>query len=85
MLTNNFLTPRVFMGKNCVIENANVFASMGSKCLIVTSKSGAVKSGALEDVCRVLDGQGISYKVFNKIDKVLNYLKINGIEDSEDI
>ena len=24
-------------------------------------------------------------KVFNKIDKVLNYLKINGIEDSEDI
>lgn len=62
-----FNTPKIYSGKNCVIENANIFSSFGRKCLIVTSKSGAVKSGALADVTFALDGQGISYEVFDKI------------------
>lgn len=60
-------TPKIYSGQNCVIENANIFSSFGRKCLIVTSKSGAIKSGALADVTFALDSQWISYSVFDKI------------------
>ncbi len=67
MYPDIFVTPKVYSGENCVLNNANVFASFGKKCLIVTSKSGAVKSGALDDVCHALEQNEISYEVYNKI------------------
>ncbi|MGN0526156.1 MAG: iron-containing alcohol dehydrogenase [Acutalibacteraceae bacterium] len=60
-------TPRFFSGKNCVSENGNVFSQFGKKCLIVTSKNGAERSGALGDVKYVLKAQNIEYKIFNEI------------------
>ncbi len=62
-----FNTPKIYSGENCVIEYANIFSSYGKRCLIVTSKSGAVRSGALADVKAALDSQGISYEIFDKI------------------
>lgn len=67
MYPNLIKTPKIYSGENCVNENANVFSSFGRKCLIVTSKSSAVKSGALADVTTALDSQGINYNIFDKI------------------
>ncbi len=67
MYQNLFNTPKLYSGKNCVLDNANIFASYGKRCLIVTSKTGAIKSGALADVKTALDSQGISYEIFDKI------------------
>ncbi len=67
MYTDLYITPKIYSGENCVINNANVFSSFGKSCLIVTSKSGAIKSGALQDVCNVLDSLEISYSIFDKI------------------
>lgn len=60
-------TPKLYSGENCVLENANIFATYGKKCLIVTSKTAGEKSGALADVTKALEMNNIGYEVFNKI------------------
>ncbi len=67
MLENFKNTSKIIYGKNCVKENSNLFSSYGKACLIVTSKSGAVKSGALSDVTDALNEQDITYTIFNEI------------------
>ncbi len=67
MLDNYKNTSKIIYGENCIKENSNLFSSYGKACLIVTSKSGAVKSGALSDVTEILTEQGIVYTVFNEI------------------
>ena len=60
-------TPKIYSGKNCVLENANIFATYGKKCLIITSRTAGEKSGALADVISALEYNDISYRIFNKI------------------
>lgn len=67
MYPHLYVTPKVYSGDNCVLNNANVFADFGKRCLIITSKSGAIKSGALDDVCKALQQNEIEYAVFDKI------------------
>ena len=64
---NIYMPTRIVGGKNCVLDNGGIFSSFGKSCLIVTSKTGAVKSGALKDVCEVLDKEGIAFCVFDEI------------------
>ncbi len=45
----------------------NVLKNMGEKCLIVTGKSSAKKSGALDDLTSILNELNIEYFVFDKI------------------
>lgn len=54
-------------GENTVLNNAQIFSSMGKKCLIVCGKSSAKKSGALDDVISVLEKEGIEHAVFDGI------------------
>ncbi len=61
------ITPKVISGENCVLKNKNIFSSYGKKCLIVTSKTAAIKSGALEDVENVFGELNIEYKIFDEI------------------
>ncbi len=61
------VTPRIISGENCVLYNKNIFASFGKKCLIITSKTAAIKSGALGDVEAVLKKLNIQYKIFDEI------------------
>ncbi len=67
MYNEIYITPKVYSGENCVKENKNIFAAFGKKCLIVTSKTAAVKSGALSDVTNILKELNIEYEIFDKI------------------
>ncbi len=64
---NIYMPTRIIGGKDCVVKNGEIFSSCGKRCLVVTSKSGAVKSGALKDVSETLEKQGIDYIVFDEI------------------
>lgn len=58
---------KVISGKNCLVENANLISEFGKKCLIVTSKTAAKKSGALDDMLDALNKCGTEYEIFDKI------------------
>ena len=50
---NFYMPTRLFTGENCLFRNSGMFASYGSRCLIVTGKHAAKQSGALDDVMKV--------------------------------
>ena len=63
----HFMPVRLCTGEHSVAENAELFQHCGSRCMIVTGKNSAVKSGALDDVAGVLNRCGIPYRVFDEI------------------
>ena len=67
MTYNVFMPARCIGGENAVSENSALLAGLGKKCLIVTGKSGAEKSGALVDVREALEKENIAYEIFGKI------------------
>ena len=70
----NFYVPvNVVIGKNCVRNNADVFAKAGKKCMIVTGKHSAKKSGALDDLCLALEDVGVEYMIFDRIEQNPSY------------
>ncbi|MBQ7124942.1 MAG: iron-containing alcohol dehydrogenase [Clostridia bacterium] len=56
----------VYKGKKCVTDNLSKI-ELGKKCIIVTGKSSAVKSGALDDIKKVLEEKGTEYTIYNGI------------------
>ncbi|MBE6812027.1 MAG: iron-containing alcohol dehydrogenase [Ruminococcaceae bacterium] len=68
-MLNSFMPVKVICGENCVKLNSEVWKKAGNKCLLVTGKSGAIKSGALTDVCFVLDQLHIEYYIFSDINE----------------
>ncbi len=60
---------KIISGKNCLEQNADLFREYGSRCMIVTGKTGARKSGALDAVTAVLEKQGIGYVHFDGIEQ----------------
>jgi len=63
---NFYMPTKIHSGVGCVKNNESTFL-IGKKCIIVTGKSSARLSGALGDVCEILDKNGIEYTVFDKI------------------
>lgn len=57
---------QIISGENCVALNASRLIR-GSKCFIVTGKSGAKKSGALDDIIGVLTNASVSYVIFDNV------------------
>lgn len=64
---NIYMPARIISGDNCVIKNSAVFRNLGEKCLVVTSRTSAKKSGALDDVITALNNENIVYSVFDEI------------------
>ena len=64
---NFYMPTRLFTGENCVSRNSGLFASCGSRCLIISGKHAAKESGALEDVLKVLEETGISVSVYDGV------------------
>ncbi len=70
----NFFAPvNIITGKDCITKNKDKILSYGSKCIIITGKSGAKNSGALDDVTSVLKKGGISYTIFDGIEQNPSY------------
>lgn len=70
----NFYVPvNIIMGKGCVRANTAVFSKAGKKCMIVTGKSGAKRSGALDDLTQTLQNAGVEYTVFDGIEQNPSY------------
>lgn len=67
MNINSYMPVKVVSGKNCFNENYGLLESFGRKCLIVTGKTSAKKSGALDDVLKALSSLSIEYDIFNEI------------------
>lgn len=64
---NIYMPVRIISGENCVIKNSGEFSKYGKKCLIVTSKTSAKKSGASDDVITALNKENIEYSLFDEI------------------
>lgn len=64
---NIYMPARIIGGENCVIRNSAELRKLGNKCLIVTSRTSAKKSGALDDVIFALNNEGVAYSVFDEI------------------
>ena len=64
---NIYMPVRIISGENCVIKNSAEFRKLGKKCLIVTSKTSAKKSGALDDIVSALNIENIEYSIFDEI------------------
>ena len=70
---NFFMPTNIIFGKDSIKNNASEFSKYGGKCLIVTSKSGAKKSGALDDVVEALNTVGTEFDIFDKIEQNPTY------------
>lgn len=62
-----FMPTRVVMGRDCIINNSDIFKTLGTKALIVTGVRSAKKNGSEHDIKAALDAAGISYLVFDKV------------------
>lgn len=58
---------KVLVGENCVFEN-KADLIIGKRALIVTGKTSGKKSGALDDVIKILENEKIPYHVYDKIE-----------------
>ena len=70
----NFYVPtKIITGKGCVSANAGIFSKTGKRCMIVTGKNGAKRSGALDDLLSVLQSVGVEYVIFDGIEQNPSY------------
>ena len=67
MNLNSFMPVKLVTGAGCVRAGAKELAKLGKHCLIVTGKSSAKVSGALEDVVNTLELNGQKWSLFDEI------------------
>jgi len=64
-----FLPTRVFSGTKTISHNNELFREIGTNAFIVTGRSSAIKSGALDDVQEVLDALDIPSTLFDEVEE----------------
>lgn len=62
-----YMPTKVYMGENCIVNNKEVFKTLGKKALIVTGKSSAKINGSLSDIKIALETEEISYFIYDKV------------------
>lgn len=67
MTLNSFMPVKLLTGSGCVRASGKELARLGKICLIVTGRTAAKVSGALQDVTDTLDGNGQSWVLFDQI------------------
>ena len=65
---------RVLGGEEILLREGARLRALGTRCLIVTGKTAAKKSGALDDLTRVCGEQGIAWETFDEIEPNPNVL-----------
>ncbi len=64
----NFYMPvNILSGEDVLNQNKSIFSETGKKCLIVTGKASAKKSGALDDIINLFNELHIEYEIYDKI------------------
>lgn len=58
---------KTYFGEGCLANNSSELSKYGNKALIVTGGSSARLSGALAEVCGILDQQKTGYVIFDKV------------------
>jgi len=58
---------QVYYGNNCIAKNKSLIKVFGKKAVIVTGKTSAIKSGALEDIITSLKAIQVEYCIFDKV------------------
>lgn len=67
-MKHSFYSPtKMIIEENAVINNFSALCSLGTKAMLVTSRSAAKVTGALDDVIAALDKGGLPYVVFSEI------------------
>lgn len=64
---NNYMPTKLLTGINAIKDNKTIFNDFNKSCLIITSASSAIKSGALDDLLDVFKELGIKYEIYNGI------------------
>ena len=59
---------KIISGANCIAAHKDELVR-GKKAFIVTGKSGAKKSGALDDVTSVLSDSLVNFCIFDKVEE----------------
>lgn len=66
----DFYNPtRLVTGENCIEKNSGLLRQFGGKCMIVTGKTSAKRSGALDDMTAALQREGIAFEVFDEVEQ----------------
>lgn len=68
MKIDSYMPVRIISGADCLLKNSNALIKMGKRCFIVTGRSSARLSGALDDVFSIFHENGIEYTVFDRIE-----------------
>lgn len=67
MNLNSFMPVKLVTGPGCVRASGKELARLGNVCLIVTGRTSAKASGALQDVTDTLEGNGQNWVLFDEI------------------
>ena len=67
MNLNSFMPVKLVTGAGCVRSSGKELARLGKTCLIVTGRTSAKASGALQDVTDTLEGNGQNWVLFDEI------------------
>lgn len=62
-----FMPTKIIMGRDCIVNHAEVLINMGKKALIVTGSQSAKVNGSLEDIVKALTGNGQAFAIFDKV------------------
>ncbi|MCR4594561.1 MAG: iron-containing alcohol dehydrogenase [Clostridiales bacterium] len=66
---NFYMPAKVISGKGILKNNADILSSLGRKCMIVTGKTSAKKSGVLDELLPILEEAGIEYILYDGIEE----------------
>lgn len=62
-----YMPVKVVSGANALADSASLLKKMGDSCIIVTGRHSAKKSGALDDLIKVLRQERVSYFIYDNI------------------
>lgn len=62
-----YMPVQIVSGRGVLTDKAALLKRFGKKCMIVTGKTAAGQSGALDDLIKALESQEIAYEVYPKI------------------
>ena len=63
-----FMPTRVIHGERELVNQAGLLKQLGNRCLLVTGRTSARVSGALDDAVEALTSQGIDYELFDQVE-----------------